>query len=139
MSRWSFFILGGDANSPAVRRLVWRISATSFVAGLGLGHFRVFDQKPEPDLGYALAAGVALCLSIITHEIHHYYRSADEMLKRILVESLAAAGAVLITSAILVGFLETLVGFPRPPMIAVALLACVVASVSWMAAAWRTT
>ena len=139
MSRWSLLLFGGDITSPAVRRMAWRISVSSFFAGLAMGYFDVFEKTPDPQLGRLLAAGFCVYLAIVSHEMHHFYRHADEMLKRLLVTSFAAAGVFIVFAAATWGLLEVLVGLPRPSMLVVALAASLVSSIAWMVAAWRSS
>lgn len=139
MSRWSFLLLGGDASQPHVRRLAWRVGLGSFALGFADGRYDVGLAPASRPVAYALAAVTLLACAFFMNEYRHFYQRSDELVRRTLVASLAAAGLAVMGAAGLYGISGLLFGLPAIPMIGVFLFAAVVSSIAWMVAAWKTS
>ncbi len=139
MARWSFLLFGGDFHEPFPRRMVWRVSAASLVAGFCYGFFEV-GLAPAPTApAYSLAALTFVYAAFLVYEYWRYYQHSDEMVRRTLVASLAVSGLVVMVCAGRYGLLELMFDLPPTEMIHMFLLSAVAASIAWFTAAWKTS
>lgn len=139
MARWSFLFFGGDIREPFLRRMVWRVSAASLVAGFCYGFFDV-GLSPTPKApAYGLAALTFVYAAFLAYEYWRYYQHSDEMVRRTLVASLAISGLLVMVCAGLYGLLELMFDLPRVEMIHVFFFSAAASSIAWIIAAWKTS
>ncbi len=139
MSRWSFLLFGGDIKEPFLRRMAFRVSAASIVAGFVYGAFDVGVTPVASGPAYGLAAMTLLYAAFIAYEYFRYYQHSDEMVRGTLNASLAVAGLVVLACSGVYGLLELLFALPQVKMIHVFLFAAIVSSISWFIAAWKNS
>ena len=139
MARWSFLLFGGDFREPFLRRMVWRVSLASLVAGFCYGFFKVGLSPTPAAPAYGLAALTLAYAAFLAYEGWRYYQHSDEMVRRTLVASLAVSGLLVMVCAGLYGLLDLLFDLPPVEMILVFLFSAATASIAWFVAAWKTS
>lgn len=139
MNRWLYILLGGDVSSPAFRRMLWRLGAPSFFIGMYVG----YAEREIPsydDTGKAILAAVLLAYAaLVVYESVIYYLRSDEMLRRLLIASLAISGLVIVNGLVVYTALIYLFNFPEPATVHLTLASLVVVCISWFIAASRST
>lgn len=139
MNRWWYILLGGDISSPAFRRMLWRLGVPSFFLGMYVGYaeseISSYDAAGKAILGAVLLAYAAL----VAYESVIYYLRSDEMLRRLLVASLAISGLVIVNGLAVYSALIYFFNLPEPETIHLAFISLGVVCVSWFIAASRST
>lgn len=126
-------------SNPAVRRMSWRLGLTGFIAGFAFGALSPDEgEQLSQNAGVGLAVLIVLSMGIMLYESFRFYRHADELVRHVLMSSLAIGFCIVLTCMALYAAAQYLFDVPQISALQTLLFSWIVASVTWFYAAWKS-